>query len=171
MEIKKYFGDILELKKRLAAWEDLPLSVVIDEKSPKDISLIFGNYSDKEVIDFFETNFHSSYRHIIGYKQEDGYGDILVKCDYKSILYFEGIGDKVYAYSSDMTVLLKNRLYEVEEFSRFYVRISKSFVVNILAVEKILPALNGKILIALSDGQELVVTRKYKKQFLEYLEA
>ena len=87
------------------------------------------------------------------------------------IPYFEGIGDKVYAYSSDMTVLLKNRLYEVEEFSRFYVRISKSFVVNILAVEKILPALNGKILIALSDGQELVVTRKYKKQFLEYLEA
>ena len=70
MEIKKYFGDILELKKRLAAWKDLPLSVVIDEKSPKDISLIFGNYSDKEVIDYLVSNFHHSIPHLIFFSKQ-----------------------------------------------------------------------------------------------------
>lgn len=65
---------------------------------------------------------------------------------------------------------LKNKLYEIEEFSKLYVRISKSFIVNILVVEKIYPSLNGKFIIELTDGQNLTVSRKYKKQFLEYLE-
>ena len=154
----------------LSDWIDLPVSLDVRSAEAKNITFLFENFSEEEIVSFFKDNIQQTEHAVVGYRQDDTYGDILGKCDYQDVLYFEGIGDKVYAYADNLTLSLKNKLYEIEEFSKLYVRISKSFIVNILVVEKIYPTLNGKIIIELADGQNLTVSRKYKKQFLEYLE-
>ena len=153
----------------LSEWIDLPVSLNVRSAEAKNITFLFENFSEEEIVSFFKKNIQQTEHAVVGYRQDDIYGDILGKCDYQDVLYFEGIGDKVYAYADNLTLRLKNKLYEIEEFSKLYVRISKSFVVNILVVEKIYPSLNGKFIIELTDGQNLTVSRKYKKQFLEYL--
>lgn len=170
MKIKEYFGSISQLEKKLSAWIDLPISLRVRSTGIRNITFLFESFSEEEIISFFKDTIQQPEHAIVGYRQDDIYGDILGKCDYQDVLYFEGIGDKVYAYADNLTLSLKNKLYEIEEFSKLYVRISKSFIVNILVVEKIYPSLNGKFIIELTDGQNLTVSRKYKKQFLEYLE-
>lgn len=154
----------------LSEWIDLPVSLNVRSAEAKNITFLFENFSEEEIVSFFKDNIQQTVHAVVGYRQDDTYGDILGKCDYQDVLYFEGIGDKVYAYADNLTLRLKNKLYEIEEFSKLYVRISKSFIVNILVVEKIYPSMNGKFIIELIDGQNLTVSRKYKKQFLEYLE-
>ena len=154
----------------LSEWSDLPVSLNVRSAEAKNITFLFENFSEEEIVSFFKDNIQQTVHAVVGYRQDDTYGDILGKCDYQDVLYFEGIGDKVYAYADNLTLRLKNKLYEIEEFSKLYVRISKSFIVNILVVEKIYPSMNGKFIIELIDGQNLTVSRKYKKQFLEYLE-
>lgn len=153
----------------LSEWIDLPVSLNVRSAEAKNITFLFENFSEEEIVSFLKDNIQQTEHAVVGYRQDDTYGDILGKCDYQDVLYFEGIGDKVYAYADNLTLRLKNKLYEIEEFSKLYVRISKSFIVNILVVEKIYPSLNGKFIIELTDGQNLTVSRKYKKQFLEYL--
>lgn len=63
--------------------------------------------------------------------------------------------------------MIKNKLYEVEEISPSFVRINKSNVVNVLAVDKISPSLNSHLTLWLTDGQDLEVSRKYKKNIFE----
>lgn len=169
MKINEYFGNISKLEKMLSKWIDLPVSLNVRSAEAKNITFLFENFGEEEIVSFFKDNIQQTEHAVVGYRQDDTYGDILGKCDYQDVLYFEGIGDKVYAYADNLTLRLKNKLYEIEEFSKLYVRISKSFIVNILVVEKIYPSLNGKFLIELTDGQNLTVSRKYKKQFLEYL--
>ena len=154
----------------LSGWIDLPVSLHVRLAGVKNVTFLFENFSEEEIVSFLKDNIQHPEHAVVGYRQDDIYGDILGKCNYQDVLYFEGIGDKVYAYADNLTLSLKNKLYEIEEFSKFYVRISKSFIVNILVVEKIYPSLNGKFIIELTDGQNLTVSRKYKKQFLEYLE-
>lgn len=170
MKINEYFGNISKLEKMLSEWIDLPVSLNVRSAEAKNITFLFENFSEEEIVSFFKDNIQQTVHAVVGYRQDDTYGDILGKCDYQDVLYFEGIGDKVYAYADNLTLRLKNKLYEIEEFSKLYVRISKSFIVNILVVEKIYPSMNGKFIIELIDGQNLTVSRKYKKQFLEYLE-
>lgn len=170
MKINEYFGNISKLEKMLSDWIDLPVSLHIHSTGTKNITFLFESFSEEEIVSFFKDNIQQTEHAIVGYRQDDIYGDILGKCDYQDVMYFEGIGDKVYAYADNLNLRLKNKLYEIEEFSKLYVRISKSFIVNILVVEKIYPSLNGKIIIELANGQNLTVSRKYKKQFLEYLE-
>ncbi|HFU4084526.1 TPA: LytTR family DNA-binding domain-containing protein [Streptococcus suis] len=169
MKINEYFGNISKLEKMLSEWIDLPVSLNVRSAEAKNITFLFENFSEEEIVSFLKDNIQQTEHAVVGYRQDDTYGDILGKCDYQDVLYFEGIGDKVYAYADNLTLRLKNKLYEIEEFSKLYVRISKSFIVNILVVEKIYPSLNGKFIIELTDGQNLTVSRKYKKQFLEYL--
>ncbi|MDO4671175.1 MAG: LytTR family DNA-binding domain-containing protein [Aerococcus sp.] len=170
MKINECFGNVSKLEKMLSEWIDLPVSLNVRSAEAKSITFLFENFSEEEIVSFFKDNIQQTVHAVVGYRQDDIYGDILGKCDYQDVLYFEGIGDKVYAYADNLTLRLKNKLYEIEEFSKLYVRISKSFIVNILVVEKIYPSLNGKFIIELTDGQNLTVSRKYKKQFLEYLE-
>ena len=170
MKIEEYFEDVVQLEKKLSAWMDLPVSLQARSTGEKHSTFLFENYSEEEIVAFFQQYIQQTNHAVIGYRQDDVYGDILGKCDYQDVLYFEGIGDKVYAYADDLTLRLKSKLYEIEEFSKLYVRISKSFIVNIAFVEKIYPSLNGKMMIELTDGQHLTVSRNYKKSFLEYLE-
>ncbi|HFI0828136.1 TPA: LytTR family transcriptional regulator, partial [Streptococcus suis] len=122
MKINEYFGNISKLEKMLSEWIDLPVSLNVRSAEAKNITFLFENFSEEEIVSFFKDNIQQTEHAVVGYRQDDTYGDILGKCDYQDVLYFEGIGDKVYAYADNLTLRLKNKLYEIEEFSKLYVR-------------------------------------------------
>lgn len=87
------------------------------------------------------------------------------------IYYFEAIDEHVFAYTKDKVYEIKSRLYEVEERFReiFFLRISKSMVVNLRKIETITPALNARFMAHLKNGEQLIVTRQYVKPLKEIL--
>lgn len=81
------------------------------------------------------------------------------------ILYFEAVGEQVFAYTEREIYLVKMRLYEVEESfrDRKFIRCSKSVVVNIMQIESFRPALDSRFIIRMKNGEEVIVSRSYSK--------
>lgn len=62
------------------------------------------------------------------------------------ILYFEAVGDQVFAYTAEEIYSVKKRLYELEAVyqDRKFIRCSKSVLVNLMQVESFRPALDSR---------------------------
>jgi len=105
---------------------------------------------------------------IITGKHKDGYEIIT----YDRVHYFEGSGNDVYCVTSEERYKVKEKLYEIEEKLKNdgFIRVSKAFVVNIVKVGQIIPWFNGKLLLKMeSTDQEIDVTRRYVKEFKQFL--
>ena len=87
------------------------------------------------------------------------------------ILYFEAVGEQVFAYTADNVYSVKNRLYEIEELysDKKFVRCSKSAVVNILQIESFRPALNSRLYAKMKNGEEILISRMYAKNIRQRL--
>ena len=85
------------------------------------------------------------------------------------ILYVEAVGENVFAYTHDQVLETKKRLYELEEELKphRFVRCSKSFLICLLKVNSIRPALNGRYLACMENGEEVIISRKYAKSVKE----
>lgn len=81
------------------------------------------------------------------------------------ILYMEAVGERVFVYTKEQIYEVKYRLYEMEQRmnERLFVRISKSVLMNIDCVLSIRPALNGRYLARMKNGEELMISRQYVK--------
>lgn len=96
-----------------------------------------------------------------------GYTDISLRRQIRieDILYIEAVGEKVFAYTEEKVFEIKKRLYELEnELAAFkFMRCSKSFLICLLKVNAIRPALNGRYLACMENGEEVMISRKYAK--------
>ena len=81
----------------------------------------------------------------------------------EDVCYFEAVDEKLFAYTVDEVYELKLRLYEAEEAYRAYhfVRCSKSVVINLMQLDSISPALNGRFLAHIKNGEKLMISRQY----------
>lgn len=81
----------------------------------------------------------------------------------RDIYYFEGVDAKVYAYLKDSVYEVKSKLYELEELytKRQFLRCSKSVIVNLLKIECVKPALNGRFTAKLMNGEQIIISRQY----------
>ena len=81
----------------------------------------------------------------------------------ESVYYFEALDEKLFAYTGDQVYEVKMRLYEAERaFERFhFVRCSKSVILNLLLLEGISPALNGRFFAHMKNGERLMISRQY----------
>lgn len=106
---------------------------------------------------------------ILGRRQDSEVFEILA---YETILYFEGSGNYVYAYTANDKFRIKNKLYELEEtlYEQGFIRINKSSLVNILHISEIIPWFNAKLLLKLKNSLELEVSRSYVRPFRDFLE-
>lgn len=87
----------------------------------------------------------------------------------QDIFYIESVDNKTYLYTKDKVYSIQEKIYEVEEKmneAQFF-RISKSVVVNLLKIKSIKPALNGRFSAILSNGEEVIISRKYVPAFKE----
>lgn len=92
--------------------------------------------------------------------------------DKDKILYFETVDRRIFAYTTDavyeMDGKFKDVEYEMREFG-FY-RISKTVVVNLLHIEQLAPLMNRKFTAKLTNGESVVLSRKYANLIFLLLE-
>lgn len=79
------------------------------------------------------------------------------------IFYFEAVGEHVFAYTDKKVYEVKGRLYEIEEAYRdkHFQRCSKSVVLNLMKIECLSPALNGRFTAHLKNKEKIIMTRQY----------
>ncbi|KAF5054916.1 putative HTH-type transcriptional regulator [anaerobic digester metagenome] len=89
----------------------------------------------------------------------------------KDIYYIEAVDNKVFAYLEKRVYELKIKLYEFEELygeTNFF-RCSKSVIVNLMKIEYIKPALNGRFMATLNNSEKVIISRKYVAELKERL--
>ncbi len=79
------------------------------------------------------------------------------------IYYIESVDNKVFLYTRDKVYEAKQRIYEFESIlsAKHFLRVSKSMLLNLMKVESIKPALNGRFSAILRSGEQVIITRKY----------
>ena len=81
----------------------------------------------------------------------------------ETVYYFEAVDERVFAYTKEKVYELKLRLYELEHAytERHFLRCSKSFVINLMKLESISPALNGRFMAHMKNGEDIIISRQY----------
>jgi DNA-binding LytR/AlgR family response regulator len=79
------------------------------------------------------------------------------------VFYFEAVDERVFAYTKSKSYELKIRLYELENAyaDKHFVRCSKSFIINLINLESISPALNGRFTAHMKNGEKIIISRQY----------
>lgn len=79
------------------------------------------------------------------------------------IYYIEAVDSKVFLYSSKKVYETKQKIYELENAlkEKYFLRVSKSLLLNLMKVKSIKPSINGRFTAILQSGEEIVISRKY----------
>ena len=90
-------------------------------------------------------------------------GERICQFNLADVFYFEAVDERVFAYTKSMAFELKNRLYELENAyaDKHFIRCSKSFVINLMKLESISPALNGRFMATMKNSEKIIVSRQY----------
>lgn len=94
----------------------------------------------------------------------------LLEIEYNDIVMFYSDKKNNYAKVKDKKYMVKSRLYELEEISMDFIRISKNCIVNIRHVKKFDISETGKIIVKLDDNTEQIVSRRRTSEIMKYLE-
>jgi DNA-binding LytR/AlgR family response regulator len=81
----------------------------------------------------------------------------------RDVCYVEAVDNKVFLYTQKQVYETRQKLYELEELLRekYFLRVSKSMLLNLMKVQSVKPAMNGRMLAVLRGGEEIMITRKY----------
>lgn len=81
----------------------------------------------------------------------------------EDVHYFEAVDEKVFAYADKQVYEIKMRLYEAEAAygKQHFVRCSKSVLLNLMKLDSISPALNGRFFAHMKNGEKLIISRQY----------
>ena len=125
-----------------------------EEQEQVLIQCMVVNQEVKEITDFIKSKDNT----LTGYENSQRYHIAL-----QDIYYFEGVDNKVYAYLHNHVYEIKNKLYELEESHKQqkFFRCSKSILVNLLKIEYVKPALNGRFTARLINGEQIIISRQY----------
>ena len=95
--------------------------------------------------------------------------DRLYQIPIVDIFYIESVDDRTFLYLEHECYESRKKLYEFEELltSRRFARISKAVVLNLMKVVSVSPALNGRFLCKLTNGESVIISRKYVPAFKE----
>ena len=82
------------------------------------------------------------------------------------VYYVEAVDDAVFIYGQKKVYESKQKLYELEGILRekYFLRVSKSLILNLMKIKAIKPALNGRYSAILQSGEEVIISRKYVVQ-------
>lgn len=91
--------------------------------------------------------------------------------DAREVLYFELVEGGVFAYLPDAVLQTSLKLDDVEQAlgPTGYARASRCFVVNLAQVERITPSAGARLVLTLSNGEDVVASRKYAKAIKQRL--
>ncbi len=106
---------------------------------------------------------------IIGKSPDDNYEII----PYKKICFFEGRGNNAFCITKEGEYRVKEKLYELEAKlpQSNFIRVGKSFIVNIENVKQIVPWFGRRLVLKFIDcKKDVEVSKNYTKSFKEFLD-
>lgn len=89
--------------------------------------------------------------------------DRIYQFNLSDVFYFEAVDERVFAYTEDKSYELKIRLYALENAyaDKHFIRCSKAFVINLMKLESISPALNGRFTANMKNSEKIIISRQY----------
>lgn len=99
-------------------------------------------------------------------------GDCFEVIHLEKICFFQADDDYVFCRTTTGCFEVKPKLYQLEELyqRKGFFRISKSVVVNIMAVSEVVPWFGGRLLLRLASiGDKVEVSRSYVRKFKGFL--
>ncbi len=109
---------------------------------------------------------------ILGNKLIGVLNEELCMINYDDILFIESIDGKSWCHTSNEIFLIRSTLYKLEHSlsKDDFFRTSKSYIVNINNVSKIIPWFNRRLLLKFNDTtKEVEVSKNYVNRFKEFL--
>ena len=86
-------------------------------------------------------------------------------CKLTQIYYAESVDKHTYVYTRNDCYESRDRLYELEEkLGTYYVRISKSMIINLRKIENVRAEPGGRMVAVLLNGEQVVISRSYVKE-------
>lgn len=103
---------------------------------------------------------------------ENGSGGVTVTkdrntyfCKLTQIYYIESVDKHTYVYTKGECYESRDRLYELEEkLGMYYVRISKSMIVNLRKIRNVSAEPGGRMIAVLLNEERVVISRSYVKE-------
>lgn len=103
---------------------------------------------------------------------ENGSGGITVTkdrstyfCKLTQMYYIESVDKHTYIYTKDGCYECRERLYELEEkLGPYFVRISKSMIVNLRKIQNVSAEPGGRMVAVLLNGERAIISRSYVKE-------
>lgn len=88
-----------------------------------------------------------------------------------TILYFEAMRDDCFCFTMQNKYKVKGlKLYDMEQYkNEGFVRIHKSYIVNVFKIITLTPQINSRIKIRMKNMDVLHINRSYIKSFKTYL--
>lgn len=89
----------------------------------------------------------------------------------EEILYIESVDRKCFVYTADRIYESYSKLYELEQQLEQYmfVRINKSCVINLKKIDSIKTYFDRRLLVTMSNNEQLIVSRMYAEKIKELL--
>ena len=85
-------------------------------------------------------------------------------CKLTQIYYIESVDKRTYVYTKDGCYESRDRLYELEEkLGTYYVRISKSMIVNLRKIRNVSAEPGGRMVAVLLNDERVIISRSYVK--------
>lgn len=83
------------------------------------------------------------------------------------IYYIESVDGKTFLYTKDKVYEAGYRIYELENLlkTKHFLRVSKPMLLNLMKIQSIRPAFNGRFTAILKSGEEVIISRNYVKDF------
>lgn len=130
------------------------------------INILFDPALVHEVKQLMDLVVDGKEEYLVGYNS-NGQKRVLVN----DFLYFEVMGHNLYGVLADNRLEINMKLYELEELLKEdrFIRIHKSFIVNVAKINYIRPLLNYKLELEMINNDTLEVTRTYIKEFKNIL--
>ena len=90
-------------------------------------------------------------------------GDSQFEVPVSDVCYIEAVDNRVFLYTAKQVYETRQKLYELEEMlkEKYFLRVSKALLLNLMKVRSIKPALNGRFIAVLQSGEEIIISRKY----------
>ena len=86
-------------------------------------------------------------------------------CKLTQIYYIESVDKRTYVYTKNDCFESRDRLYEMEEkLGTYYVRISRSMIVNLRKIRNVSAEPGGRMVAVLLNGERVVISRSYVKE-------
>ena len=83
-------------------------------------------------------------------------------CKLTQVYYIESVDKRTWVYTRDGCFESRERLYELEEkLGLYYVRISKSMIVNLRKIRNVSAQTGARMIAELLNGEKVVISRSY----------